>query len=48
MKQGCHLSMIWLTWIGIPAIAIVGGVLRGWIAGVALALFGIVALIAYP
>lgn len=47
MKQSCHLSMVWLTWLGLPALAILGGVLHGWVAGVAIAVVALAAQIAY-
>lgn len=30
MEQRCHLAAVWLTWIGIPLLAIVVGVRLGW------------------
>jgi glutaredoxin len=31
MEQRCHLSMVWLTWLGLPALAVLVGVRVGWI-----------------
>jgi glutaredoxin len=47
MEQQCHLSMVWLTWLGLPALAVVVGVRLGWIAGVVVLGAGVVAELAY-
>lgn len=36
MEQRCHLGMVWLTWIGLPLLAVLVGVRAGLAAGVAL------------
>ena len=36
MEQRCHLGMVWLTWIGVPLLAVVVGVRTGRVAGAAL------------
>ncbi len=42
MKQQCYLAMIWLTWIGLPLLALVVGFRIGWAAGVVVLVVGIV------
>ncbi len=36
MEQRCHLSMVWLTWVGLPLLAVVVGIRTGLVAGRAL------------
>ncbi len=33
MEQRCHLSMVWLTWLGLPLLAVVVGIRTGMIGG---------------
>jgi hypothetical protein len=40
MKQECNLVMVWLTWLGIPALAIGMGVIQGWWAAVFILIVG--------
>lgn len=47
MKQQCHLYNVWLTWLGIPAGAILMGVLAGWWASPFVLLVGVLAQITY-
>ena len=47
MKQWCPLLFVWLTWLGLPAIAIVFGILQGWPAGAFVLLVGVIAQVAY-
>ena len=42
MKQRCHLAMVWLTWIGLPLLAVVVALRIGVLA--ALAVLGVGAL----
>jgi len=47
MEQRCHLAAVWLTWLGLPLLAIVVGVRVGWEAAGAVLLVGVVAQILY-
>ncbi len=40
MEQRCHLSMVWLTWVGLPLLAVVVGIRTGLVAGRALGVAG--------
>ena len=46
-KQQCYLWSVWLTWVGLPALAIGIGVIRGWRAAVVVLLVGALAQILY-
>src|SRR4030066_1045356 len=41
MKQECKLVMVWLTWLGIPALAIGMGLIQGWWASVFIIIVGV-------
>jgi glutaredoxin len=45
MKQQCYLFNVWGTWLGIPALAIVMGVLVGWWATIFVLIVGVFAQI---
>jgi glutaredoxin len=47
MEQRCHLSMVWLTWLGLPLLAIVVGLRVGAAVGLATLGIGIVAQTLY-
>ena len=47
MKQECNLGMIWLTWLGLPVLAIVMGILQGWWASAFILIVGVFAQIFY-
>ena len=47
MKQECNLVMIWLTWLGIPALAIGMGLIQGWWAAVFILIVGVFAQVFY-
>lgn len=47
MEQRCHLGMVWLTWLGLPLLAIVVGLRAGVVAGLAILMVGIVAQMLY-
>lgn len=47
MEQRCHVGMIWLTWIGLPMLALVAGWRRGWSAGLVVITVGVLAQILY-
>jgi glutaredoxin len=47
MEQRCHLSMVWLTWLGLPLLATVVGVRVGVVAGVAVLGIGVVGQLLY-
>jgi glutaredoxin len=41
MEQRCHLSMVWLTWLGLPVLAVLVGLRAGWIAAVVVLAAGV-------
>jgi predicted DCC family thiol-disulfide oxidoreductase YuxK len=47
MKQRCHLGMVWLTWTGLPALAILVWLRAGWFAALFVLAVGIVAQVLY-
>jgi len=47
VKQQCYLWSVWLTWIGLPALAIGIGLVRGWWAAVVVLVVGALAQILY-
>lgn len=47
MEQRCHLAAVWLTWLGLPLLAVVVGLRAGWIAAVAVLGVGIVGQVLY-
>lgn len=47
MKQQCYLANVWLTWVGVPVIAILIGLKTNWLGGFMVMAVGIVAQIAY-
>lgn len=47
MEQRCHLGAVWLTWLGLPLLAIVVGLRRGWGIAVAVLAVGILAQVLY-
>ena len=47
MEQRCHLSMIWLTWLGLPLLALLVGLRVGVVAGLAVLGTGVVAQVLY-
>jgi glutaredoxin len=47
MKQQCYLFNVWFTWLGLPSMAIVMGVVAGWWAGVLVLLAGVFGQIYY-
>ena len=47
MKQRCHLAAVWLTWLGLPLLAIVIGLRAGPVVGVVVLAAGIIAQVAY-
>lgn len=47
MEQRCHLSMVWLTWLGLPLLGTVVGVRLGAAAGVAVLAIGVVGQLLY-
>lgn len=47
MKQECKLGMIWLTWLGLPALALIMGIKQGWPAAVFILIVGMFAQIIY-
>lgn len=47
MDQKCHLAMVWLTWLGLPLLAVLVAVRAGWLAAVFVLAVGVVGQIAY-
>jgi glutaredoxin len=47
MEQRCHLSMVWLTWLGLPLLAVLVGLRVGAVAGVAVLAVGVVGQVLY-
>lgn len=47
MKQQCYLYNVWFTWLGIPAIAVLMGIVAGWWAVPFILLVGVFAQIIY-
>lgn len=47
MEQRCHLSMVWLTWFGLPLLAAVIGVRIGAAAGLAVLAVGVIGQLLY-
>lgn len=47
MKQQCYLANVWLTWVGIPLVAVLVGLKADWLGGFGVLVVGIVAQIAY-
>jgi glutaredoxin len=47
MKQECKLVMIWFTWLGLPALAIIMGIMQGWLAAVFILIIGVFAQVIY-
>ncbi len=47
MEQRCTLLNIWLTWLGLPALALAVGVWRGWLAAVVVLVAGVAAELVY-
>lgn len=47
MEQRCHLSMVWLTWLGLPLLAAVVGFRTGLAAGFFVLMIGVIAQLLY-
>lgn len=47
MEQRCHLSMVWLTWLGLPLLAIVVGYKFGAAAGLVVLAVGVIGQLLY-
>jgi hypothetical protein len=47
MEQRCHLGMVWLTWLGLPLLAIVLWIRMGLAAGLVVLLAGVVGQVLY-
>jgi glutaredoxin len=47
MEQRCHLSMVWLTWVGLPLLAALVGLRTGVVAGVLVLTVGVVGQVLY-
>jgi glutaredoxin len=47
MKQECKLGMIWLTWLGLPMLALIMGIKQGWVAAVFILIVGVFGQIIY-
>ncbi len=47
MRQECHLRNVWLTWLGLPILAIGMWAAEGWLAGVVVLVAGVLAQVIY-
>jgi glutaredoxin len=47
MEQRCHLSAVWLTWLGLPLLAVVVGLRVGLVPALAVLGLGIVGQVLY-
>ena len=47
MKQECKLVMVWLAWLGIPALALGMGAIQGWWASVFIFIVGVFGQVFY-
>jgi glutaredoxin len=47
MEQRCHLAAVWLTWLGLPLLALVVGFRAGVVAAIVTLAVGIAAQILY-
>jgi glutaredoxin len=47
MEQRCHLVMIWLTWVGLPLLAVVVALRAGVIGGLSVLAIGIAGQVLY-
>jgi len=46
-QQACALSMVWLTWLGLPALAVLMAYTAGWVASAIVLVVGIMAQAVY-
>jgi glutaredoxin len=47
MEQRCHLAMVWLTWLGLPLLAVVVGLRAGLVAALFVFALGVLAQVLY-
>jgi glutaredoxin len=47
VEQRCHLSTVWLTWLGLPLLAALVGLRAGVVAGLAVLAVGIMGQVLY-
>ncbi len=47
MKQRCYLVAVWLTWLGLPLLALVVGLRAGWLGAIVVLLVGVIAQVLY-
>ena len=47
MEQRCHLAAVWLTWLGIPLLAIVIGLRAGWLGALFVLVVGVAGQLLY-
>ena len=47
MKQECPVAFVWLTWLGLPGVALLIGFSEGWVAGALVLLVGVIAQVSY-
>ncbi len=47
MKQHCHLSMVWFTWLGLPLIGLVMGLLQNWYSALFVIIIGLLGEMLY-
>jgi glutaredoxin len=47
MEQRCHIAAVWLTWVGLPLLALVVGLRAGLVVALAVLVVGIVGQLLY-
>jgi glutaredoxin len=47
MKQQCYLAAVWLTWLGLPLLALVVGLRAGWVTAIVVLLVGVFGQVFY-
>jgi glutaredoxin len=47
MEQRCHLTAVWLTWLGLPLVSLLVGLRAGLVGGLAVLAVGIAAQVLY-
>lgn len=47
LKQKCSLWNVWLTWLGLPLIAVIFGMIQSWAAGIFILIIGIAGQLFY-
>jgi glutaredoxin len=47
VEQRCHLAMVWLTWLGLPLLAVVAGFRLGLAAALVVSVVGVIGQVLY-